>query len=226
MIIKNKFGEINPLEDIDFRWTKTLGISMSGGADSTMLCYLLAKCISEDKLNMSIQPYNGYDMNLPEDSNKLPYIIEYIRNRFPEVDLRWPMSVVFPNPECKDIKNLYIRDLVKKMMYKNWDARVVGITLGPPIEVQEKFKIIGPQSNIKRLPGYHLYREVIEHGPDSSGPFKTIDKRFVIQCYKDFNMIDLLEKTESCTENIKCTDKIKCWWCTEREWAIKEVFNE
>jgi len=225
MIIKNRFGEVNPLGEVDLENTKTIGISMSGGADSTMLCYLLAKSISNDKLNISIQPYNGYDIDLPGDSSKVPYIITYIRSRFPEVDLRWPMSVVFPNPGFKDIKNTFIRDLVKKMKYKNWDVRVVGITLGPPIEVQEKFKINSKQSNIKRLPGYHLYNEVIDFGRDSSGPFKTIDKRFIIQCYKDFNITDLLEKTESCIEKEKCTTKPKCWWCTEREWAIKEVYN-
>ena len=223
MIIKNKFGEVKILSNNML--AKTIGISMSGGADSTMLCYLLAKSISNDKLNISIQPYNGYDIDLPGDSIKVPYIITYIRSRFPEVDLRWPMSVVFPNSGLKDVKNTFIRDLVKKMKYKNWDVRVVGITLGPPIEVQEKFKINGP-SNIKRLPGYHLYNEVIEFGDDSSGPFKTIDKRFVIQCYKDFNITDLLEKTESCIEKEKCITKPKCWWCTEREWAIKEVYND
>ena len=224
MLIKNKFGEVDPLAEVKVG-ARVIGISMSGGADSTMLCYLLAKSIANRTPKMSIQPYNGYDMDYPGDSNKLPYIIDYIRDRFPNVDLRWPMSVVFPNPKSENIKNMYIRDLVKKMSNKNWDARVVGITLGPPIHIQEKFEINTNDSNIKRLPGYHLYDEVITHGPDTSGPFKTIDKRFVIQCYKDYDMLDLLEKTESCISNIKCSGDAKCWWCKEREWAMKEVFD-
>ena len=44
--------------------------------------------------------------------------------------------------------------------------------------------------------------------------------------YKDFDIIDLLEKTESCVELQKCTTDPKCWWCMEREWAIKEVYND
>tara|TARA_B100001057_G_scaffold487273_1_gene569747 strand:+ start:129 stop:806 length:678 start_codon:yes stop_codon:yes gene_type:complete len=223
MIIKNRFGEVNPLGEVDLKKTKTIGISMSGGADSTMLCYLLAKSISNDKLNISIQPYNGYDINLPGDSNKIPYIISYIRNKFPDVDLKWSMTVVFSNPEHKDIKNIFIQDLYKKMLHKNFDERVVGITPGPPIEVQKKFKVAGQQQKIKRLPGYHLYDEVTDFAKHSSGPFKSVDKRFVIQCYKDFDLIDLLENTTSCTEKQKCTSEPKCWWCQEREWAIKEV---
>jgi len=226
MLIKNKFGEVNPLREVDLKNTKTIGISMSGGADSTMLCYLLAKSISNDKLNISIQPFNGYDIDLPGDSNKLPHIITYIKDKFSYVDLKWPMSVVFSNPGLKDIKNIFIRDLKKKMFFKNFDTRVVGITSGPPIEVQKKFKILGKKSNIKRLPGYDLYKDVINFDKNSSGPFKSVDKRFVIQCYKDFNINDLLEKTESCTEKQKCTKEPKCWWCVEREWAIKEVYND
>ena len=72
VIIKNKFGEVKILSNNML--AKSIGISMSGGADSTMLCYLLAKSISNGKLNISIQPYNGYDINLPGDSNKIPFI--------------------------------------------------------------------------------------------------------------------------------------------------------
>jgi len=224
MIIKNKFGKVKILSNNML--AKSIGISMSGGADSTMLCYLLAKSISNGKLNISIQPYNGYDINLPGDSNKIPFIITYIRNKFPDVDLKWPVSVVFSNPGHKDIKNIFIKDLEKKIIYKLFDKRVVGITPGPPIEVQRKFKILGKKSNIKRLPGYDLYDEVTDFDGNTTGVFSKVDKRFIIQCYKDFDIIDLLEKTESCVELQKCTTEPKCWWCMEREWAIKEVYND
>ena len=49
MIYKNKFGEIDILNP-KYNWNnKVIGISMSGGADSTMLCYLLAKTIQKEK---------------------------------------------------------------------------------------------------------------------------------------------------------------------------------
>ena len=65
MLYKNKFGEVKILEPIELYNGKSIGISMSGGADSTMLCYLLANTITYQKLNIEIQPYNGYDISVP-----------------------------------------------------------------------------------------------------------------------------------------------------------------
>ena len=190
MIYKNKFGEVNILDKEYFN-NKIVGLSMSGGADSTLLCYLLAKTIQEEKLNVIIQPYNGYDIDVSGDSEKLPNIIDYIGT------------------------------LRKKLEeYKVYDIRIIAISQGPPLEAQTKFKAKSGQS-IMRLKGYYLYDEVTDIG-DKNAPFKYIDKRFMIQCYKDFKVDDLLEMTESCTELDKCKSE-KCWWCLEREWAMKEV---
>ena len=89
MIYKNKFGEVDILNKKYNFDNKVIGLSMSGGPDSFMLCYLLVKTIQEEKLNIIIQPYNGYDIDIPHDSEKLPNIIEYIRNKFPDVEIRW-----------------------------------------------------------------------------------------------------------------------------------------
>ena len=43
MKYKNKFGTIHVMKNEHLFRGKTLALSMSGGADSTMLCYLLAK---------------------------------------------------------------------------------------------------------------------------------------------------------------------------------------
>ena len=220
MIYKNKFGEVDILnKKYDFN-NKIIGLSMSGGADSTLLCYLLAKTIQEEKLNVIIQPYNGYDIDVSGDSEKLPNIIDYIRNKFTDVELRWPIATVFRG-NYKDVKNNYIGTLRKKLEeYKVYDIRIIAISQGPPLEAQTKFKAKSGQS-IMRLKGYYLYDEVTDIG-DKNAPFKYIDKRFMIQCYKDFKVDDLLEMTESCTELDKCKSE-KCWWCLEREWAMKEV---
>ena len=214
MIYKNKFGEVN----INPYNSKIVGLSMSGGADSTMLCYLLAKTIQEERLNTIIQPFNGYDIDVPGDSNKVPNIIDYIRNKFSTVEIRWPIATVFKG-NYKDIKNSYIGTLRNKLeKNKVYDIFNSAISLGPPMEIQEKFE------SIMRLKGYPLYNEV-ESVDVNTGPFKHIDKRFIIQCYKDFKADVLLEMTESCVQLNKCRTK-KCWWCMEREWAMKEVINE
>ena len=78
MKFSNKFGTINVLKEKNKYRNRTIGISMSGGMDSTMLCILLAKTIESKGLRTVIQPYNGYDIWAPLDSAGLPNIINRI----------------------------------------------------------------------------------------------------------------------------------------------------
>ena len=57
MQYKNKFGTIQVMEEEDLFKGKTLALSMSGGADSTMLCYLLAKTSYEQNLEILNIPF-------------------------------------------------------------------------------------------------------------------------------------------------------------------------
>lgn len=215
MLIANSYGTVRVLDDFNFFQNKTIGLSMSGGADSTLLCYLIAKSIDEKELNTTIIPYNGYDVSLPHDSLKLLEIINYIQTKFPNVDLKWPISTVFDSKGV-DIKNEYLRPMRDHMFDKGYfDFLMIGINLGPPIEVQESFP------SIKRLEGHTLDKQL--KGPDKNLPFVNVDKRWIIQCYKDLNLLELYNKTSSCLHSDPGCGN--CWWCYERNWAEKEVLN-
>ena len=67
MIYENKFGKIKiELENLN---NKTIGIAMSGGADSTLLCCLLANTIKEKGLDKQVifVLYNNLDDPCNED---------------------------------------------------------------------------------------------------------------------------------------------------------------
>lgn len=215
MYYENRFGSINVTKIKDYN-NKTVAISMSGGADSTMLCYILADIIQKNNLNIQIQPYNGFDISVPGDSAGLPQIIKYIQNKFPKVKLNWPISCVYDTKE-QDIKNTYIRPLIETLRKHNVvDEVIQAVCLGPPIEIQQNF--VG-NALIFRQPGHQLWEEVSQ--PKNYAPFVGIDKRFIIQCYIDFGIEDLLGLTTSCTW--ANDTKGECWWCQERKWAIEEV---
>ena len=219
MLYKNKFGAVEILEPAELYDGQSIGISMSGGADSTLLCYLLAKTIKEKKLNIKIQPYNGYDLWAPVDSAGLPNIIKHIQKIFPSVNLQWPISTVFNTHgqiDKHNDKNTYIRPLIETLKLKGIVTTVIqAVCLGPPVEVQKTFGGWG----IFRQPGHNLWEEIEEAKNDA--PFVNIDKRFIMQCYKDFEIEELLELTNSCTIPIgNCGE---CWWCQERAWAKSEV---
>tara|TARA_Y100000385_G_C13046538_1_gene617752 strand:- start:735 stop:1424 length:690 start_codon:yes stop_codon:yes gene_type:complete len=226
MQYRNKFGTVEILGDSVFN-NKTIGISMSGGADSTLLCFLLANTIKEKNLNIQIQPFNGYDIWCSGDSAGLPEIIKYLQNKFPTVKLHWPISVVFNTKGIKEKgldKNSYIRPLSEKLAKnKIIDVLVNALCLGPPTEIQQSFNLRsdGGSWGIFRRPGHELWEEIEKFSNTPKAPFVGIDKRFIIQCYYDFNEQDLLQKTNSCTEPIgNCGE---CWWCQEKKWALNNV---
>lgn len=218
MKFQNKYGTINVLPNPKQFRNKTLGLSMSGGADSTILCILLAKTIESKGLNITIQPFSGYDLWAPLDSAGLPNIITFIKSEFPSVKINWPVSVVFDTQGSPDGKNVYIGQLKKNMMDTGFiNDFLVAISRGPELETQLKFNAI------KRIPGYHIWNEVAEANPNLA-PFKEVDKRFIVQCYKDFGYESLLKQTNSCTDPAgNCGE---CWWCQERSWAINTVFGD
>jgi hypothetical protein len=220
----NKFGTIQVLSYTKIFHEKTIAVSMSGGVDSTMLCYLLANTIHEKKLKTVIQPYNGYDLWAPIDSAGVPDIINYIREKFPEVDIRWPISAIFNTDGNKiDDKNIYIRPLIKTLQQKKIvDLVMNGVSHGPALDVQKTFLDGGTTCRLFRLPGEELWNE-LERAVDYLSPFKHVDKRFIVQCYKDFGIEDLLKMTNSCT--VPQGNCGECWWCQERAWAFKEVFG-
>jgi hypothetical protein len=218
MQYKNRFGSIEILGNKSFN-KKTIGISMSGGADSTMLCYLIANTIHQKNLNIKIQPYNGYDLWCSSDSAGLPEIIKYLQNKFPSVTIHWPIATIFDTKgslEKGTDKNSYIRPLIDNLVAKGIIDQVMhAVCLGPPVSVQETFEGWG----IFRQPGHRLWEEIEK--PANIAPFVTIDKRFIMQCYKDFGIEKLLRMTNSCTApQGNCSE---CWWCQERAWAILEV---
>jgi len=223
MKFENIYGTVDVLPDLELYNNKIIGLSMSGGADSTMLCILISKVIEYHQLNTEIQPYNGYDQWAPLDSAGLENIVKFIKEMFPTVSINSPMTVMFDTKgdPVKD-KNFYIRPFVKELYDKNFiDIVVPGLTSGPPLEEQQKFDLVDGQQLIQRLPGYRLWDE-LERVDISLAPLKAVDKRFILQCYKDFGLTELFDMTQSCTHpKGNCG---RCWWCKERAWAVNKVF--
>jgi len=216
----NKFGLIEL--NIEHLNEETIGVAMSGGADSTLLCYLLANTIREKGLNIKIQPFNGYDMWAPGDSNGLPEIIPYIRKRCPRVSIKWPLSTIFDTDGGKNgAKQDYIRPLVKQLEASGIiDHTYHGTSLGPPEDVQKTFG--GELFRIKGGKDFSKNQRVADK--NHTTPFIEIDKRFIVQEFKDQGIVDLLDMTTSCIgPETGCGNT--CFWCKEREWAISEVFK-
>lgn len=90
-ILKTPYGEvhINHL-------AKTFGVRVSGGFDSALLLYMLAKSLHENKSDavvytMTTKKWNTTDIELFDAADSFVYadrVIDWVRQKFPKVDIR------------------------------------------------------------------------------------------------------------------------------------------
>jgi hypothetical protein len=132
---------------------KTIGIWMSGGADSALLCYLLAKKIKEEQLNITIR--------LITIDYKRPFVFKAgpVREKIEEIlDAKqlFEQHLVYNPPEDtiwtpeELAKQFHIRNY-EHFRDNKFQLLYSGITTNPPQEVQQTFKYgILPDVEAKR----------------------------------------------------------------------------
>jgi 7-cyano-7-deazaguanine synthase in queuosine biosynthesis len=209
---------------------KTIGIWMSGGADSALLCYLLAEKIKKGRLDVTIQ--------LVTIDYKRPFAFKAgtVREKIEEIlDAKSifenhivynpPGEIVWTPDELAE--QFHIRNYDH---FKNNKFQVLysGITTNPPVEVQQTFNYgILPDVEAKR--GTAIKKETNRYFVHPDGgefweikPFFKLDKKDLAELYKSNNLLDtVFPLTRSCehigTVHGHCG---WCWWCNEREWAF------
>ncbi len=199
--------------ELDFPVGKNIGIAASGGADSAILLYLLAK------INLELgSPSNIFNLYLqPEKYNKEVYFLERVISY---INVLLGTNLTFPEIEGQnDDFNITLNDRLieyKSRVIEKYqlDLIVLGITKNPPLEIIKK-PITRPSSR-----GNPYYENNVY------APFVDFDKRYVIDLYQKLNRFDLLALTSSCDTHdlfFKCG---VCPMCLEREWALLENNKE
>lgn len=215
---------------------KRIGISLSGGADSALLAYLICSQTNADihftnQIRMwRTRPWQGHVADTVVDWFK-----SNLSNKF----------VVHKNlipPEMEEPNTTYITDEYGKLksgnriilrsfneyvaQTQNLDALYGAVNQNPDIQFDGAL----PERDQGVLEPYFKHDGVsIVH------PFVHTRKDWIIQQYYDLGIIDLLNLTRSCEgefENITYKtytpgDPVpicgECFWCKEREWALVKV---
>lgn len=208
----------------DLRNYDTVAISLSGGSDSALILFMLCEEISKGTIDVSIQPKCVQDMpNLHLASQS---IIEQYRKMYPSVVIKDLVYLPEVNSEkLSDSKrNYYFLKL--DTMYKLQNTfTFVGTTSQPPLSVLTTSRY-GFDRILKDRPvvgddGDYSYE------PYNYQPFIHVDKRFVADMYRKYNLMETIYPlTKSCTNSDKIlTENFtkpckKCWWCAEKKWAF------
>ena len=244
MIIHNIDGVLLPY---DPTW-KNIAVSISGGADSTLLSYLVCDLIEKYKAQTIVHHISHVRMwkTRPWQESDARVIHVELTKRFPNVVFsKRHVNFIAPDIEYGNIgaivkdeygkyvsgDNAQIRAFSEYVCHKeNVDAYYNGVTRNPRgIDLGGmKERDIEPNESNKHL-------EMMEHmGRWALHPFRFTEKSWVVKQYRKLGIMDLFDLTRSCEgefegidyKNYISGDTVptcgKCFWCKEREWAIEQ----
>lgn len=218
----------------------TIGVKMSGGADSTILFYILCKTIRDCELDVNILPVTQVYLDRPANAatvcmlvNKIEKMLDvdfildpliYYSGRLNNNWEEWHDAMLFQEGIVDQLYNARtavpkdpISDSIPpaRNPFREYPTRerILSRTFH-----EEEFWKTGDVSHLplpEDIPVY--WREQ---------PFVNVDKRFVAEMYR-FNNVEhtLVPMTWSCIAPFSETKGFTkpcggCFWCKEKEWAF------
>lgn len=211
MIIKHSQGDVSiSLEDR----VKKVGIKLSGGADSAVLAYLLAKYKKEERPDLHIVPMTNVCKSKPYNEIFALKVIDFVTNEF---GVEFGEHVVIKNIALDPF--LTYHDHILHMLYGSGliDEHFIAITSYPPDDGMD-------MSGTEDISGLDRTRGLKPTKEDRSNrPFYNLDKKGIAELYHRFGLIDrLFPLTRSCEAHTHDFSHHcgTCWWCRERMWAF------
>tara|TARA_B110000503_G_scaffold46229_1_gene75474 strand:- start:9834 stop:10511 length:678 start_codon:yes stop_codon:yes gene_type:complete len=221
--------------EVNKDWSR-IGISLSGGADSALLAYLILKETDADiyfttQVRMwKTRPWQRY---IAKD------VVSWFREKF---NNRIEHIEGFIPPEMEEPNTTYITDEYGKTKpgnriilraHNEWvvhtynlNAWFAAVNKNPDIDIAGALE----ERNDGVLP-----LQMKHMGVDICHPFVYTTKDWIIKQYYENNIEDLLDITRSCEGEFDGLDYTsytpgqdipicgECFWCKEREWAIEQA---
>lgn len=213
---------------------KKIAVNCSGGADSSILLYILAKYIKDNSLDTKISVLTcSTDVKDRWTGRKAELVTNYIIENVGSgiIDMHYIYFRERPNTEdFHAIEGALFAD-------KRADLIISGITSNPPVGATVE-NIDGDTIDLSngamenRIGDEHAIWHISTDGAgDFWSPFANVDKRFVADQYDAYGVRDtLLPLTRSCEKKTPLDAVFDpmfeettcgiCWWCLERKWAF------
>lgn len=199
--------------DVEFNLPKSpVGVLCSGGADSSLVLYLLMKYSDQPIHILTLSNEKKHFTN----SLVINYVIDYCIKKTQNY------NIVLHNWFAKEQSNKELERLPLEMLAsKTFSTLYIGDTCYPPDDINQRFanetgdifqKIEARNPNISRP---------TKIGPIYT-PYTNYNKKKIAEIYAAENIMDLFFLTRSCEslEFIGTSHCGNCWWCKEREWAF------
>lgn len=223
-VVYKSLGEMCTIIPIDPSWKRVL-IQVSGGLDSALLLYFVAKTFQDYGIKAEIIPLS---LEVPTKAKTLGSarnVINEVRTLLKSQQIRNGIEVSIPVDLCKPpYKNKFFMNTVAEVIQReNIDFEMNGNTKNPPFEDRRHFRDDEHRELLRDA------RTTIYNSPRSASPHAFNDKKGIIHLYQKENLLNRLAPlTLSCDLeleeiqrrglSIPCGD---CWWCHERAWGFK-----
>lgn len=220
---------------------RQIAVSVSGGADSALLAYLVCKKVTAQEVHIishvrcwKTKPWQEYDSKR---------IYDWLCEHFPNITFHRHVNFIAPDLEYGDKgatlvdeygrnvsgDNIQQRAYAEYICHKhNINCYYNGVTRNPR---DAEFNGMKERDVERTKDNEHL--EFMEHmGRYAAHPFRFITKDQIIKKYKEENIVDLFNITRSCEgtfdwldyRNYKVGELVpvcnECFWCKERDWAV------
>jgi hypothetical protein len=225
---------------------RSVGIALSGGADSALLAYMICDKIPSNRADFTVHVINNIRCwkTKPWQQTDAKSVIRWLENRFPNITFK--VHTNFVAPELEHAYGTMITDEYGKevsgdtlelrafaefvCVSEDVDAYFNGVTRNPKdVDLGGMVaRDIDPTMDNSHLQLMEHMDRMVSH------PFRFADKSQIMLQYKRLGLEDLLNRTRSCEgEFDHITYKTytpgqyvpvcgKCFWCLEREWALNE----
>jgi hypothetical protein len=224
---------------------KNIAISVSGGADSALLTYLICNQIQTFSTTVHLINHIRCWKTKPWQQHDADSVIDWMAKKFPNISFIRHTNFISPELEYANVgpslideygkavsgDNIEQRAYAEYICYKNQiDAYYNAVTRNPR---SENFNGMKERDIEKNSNNQHL--EIMLHMDRwALHPFRFTEKSWVIKQYYNSDIVDLLDLTRSCEGTFKDLDYKtykpgwpvptcgECFWCKERKWAIEQ----
>jgi len=228
----------------DPNW-KNIAISVSGGADSALLAYLVCEQAYEHDNTIHIINHVRMWKTRPWQQHDADRVYKWLFQRFYHTTFKRHTNFIAPEIEYGNIGPNLTDEYGKKVSGDNIQQRAYGEFICNKHDIDAYYNAVTRNPRLALFNGMrerdiepsednkHLER-MTHMGVEVLHPFRFIDKAEIVKKYKELDLMDLFEITRSCEGEFKEINYTtytpgqyvptcgECFWCKEREWAIEQ----
>jgi|TARA_B100000214_G_scaffold326295_1_gene264255 hypothetical protein len=235
---ENEYGKV----DFDLSTIsniKRLSVTLSAGTDSSLVMYMLCQYIMKNNLDIEILPFTGLDTKRLATEWYARDISSLFQDMFPKIKFLPHHTFQYEHRPGKTMDKRMAHAKEEWRLYKEEDIKVFccGKSANPPEDIAKKIGMFDDREKERDIENKtdirggikNKLQRVIYKGEKNRWiyrPLMFVNKKFIAQCYKDYNLMDkLYPLTASCigyadTTNYFTEPCKTCWWCKEKLWAF------